>query len=233
MATRIPEGASIMTVVNAVDGTCAALESDPETKALALTWAALRDKGDELAKKRSECDRALARARARLAVCDAKWDTVVAAFGRAVVDASGGRRDQPPYTRFFGKTTPSASQGYGTSREIALGQQWLAELKRSPDEALAQVWMSRLGDATSALETAFKERNESVSALGLLQTSVVLLIDDINRELDRLEGDLKKLFPGQAERVGSYLAATRRSAAEPAVDPTAPAATAATAPAAT
>jgi hypothetical protein len=29
------------------------------------------------------------------------------------------------------------------------------------------------------------------------KTSVVLLIDDVNRQLDRLEGDLKKLFPGQ------------------------------------
>lgn len=35
-----------------------------------------------------------------------------------------------------------------------------------------------------------------MKALGPIQTSVVLLIDDVNRELDRLEGDLKKLFPG-------------------------------------
>jgi len=37
----------------------------------------------------------------------------------------------------------------------------------------------------------------------------------VNRELDRLEGDLKKLFPGKPNRVASYLAATRRHAAEP------------------
>jgi hypothetical protein len=85
------------------------------------------------------------------------------------------------------------------------------ELARNPSEALAQTWSPRLGEVNGALETAFKERNDTVSCLGPLQTSVVLLIDDVNREIDRLEGDLKKLFPGQPDRVASYLAATRPS----------------------
>ena len=42
---------------------------------------------------------------------------------------------------------------------------------------------------------AFNQRNDTVKALGPQRTSVVLFIDDVNRELDRLEGDLKKLFP--------------------------------------
>jgi len=50
---------------------------------------------------------------------------------------------------------------------------------------------------------------DTVSRLGPQQTCVVLLIDDVNRELDRLEGDRKKLFPGQPDRVASYLAGTR------------------------
>ena len=65
--------------------------------------------------------------------------------------------------------------------------------------------------ATDELEMAFNQRNETVKALAPQQTSDVLLIDDVNRELDRLEGDLMKLFPGQPDRVASYLAATRRS----------------------
>lgn len=211
MATHVPEDASIRVLVGVTDSTCAALESDPETKTLAETWVGLRDKADEEAKKRSDCDRAVARARARLAVADAKWDAMVAGFGRAVVDAAGGRRDQALYARFFAKTTPSASQAFGTAREIELGRQWLTELARHPSEALAQTWSPRLGEVNGALETAFKERNDTVSCLGPLQTSVVLLIDDVNRELDRLEGDLKKLFPGQPDRVASYLAATRPS----------------------
>jgi hypothetical protein len=198
-------------VVDVVDSTCAALESDPETVALAATWAPMRDKADGLAKARLDSDRAATRARARLAVCDAKWDATVAAFGRAVVDASAGRRDQPPYTRFFGKATPSASQRFGIEREIETARAWLVELARNPSEPLAQTWTTKVKEVTDELETAFSQRNDSVTGLGPLQTSVVLLIDDLNRELVRLEGELKLLFPSEPDRVASYLAATRTS----------------------
>lgn len=211
MATRIPERVSIKVVVEDVAATHAALESDPETRALAASWAALLDKADALAKSRSDCSRALSRARARLAVFDAKWDAAVGAFGRAAVDASGGRRDQPPYTRFFIKAPPSVTQGFGIAREIATARAWLVELARNADEPLAQTWTPKLKEATDVLEAAFTQRNDAVAALEPLQTSVLLLIDDVNRELDRLEGDLKKLFPGQPERVASFLSATRSS----------------------
>jgi hypothetical protein len=62
-------------------------------------------------------------------------------------------------------------------------------------EPLAQTWTPKMKEATNALEMAFTQRNDTVKALAPLQTSVVLLIDDVNRELDRLEGDLKKVFP--------------------------------------
>jgi hypothetical protein len=211
MATRIPEGSSIRVVVEAVDATHAAISSDPETAALAPTWLALRDQGDAQAKARSDAERALTRARARLSVCDAKWDATVAAFARAVVDVSGGRRDQPAYLRFFGKTTPSAVQKFGIAREIETARGWLVELGRNPGEPLAQTWTPRMKDATDELEMAFNQRNDCLRAIEPMQTAVLLLIDDVNRELDRLEGDLKRIFPGAPERVASYLAATRPS----------------------
>ncbi len=222
MATRIPDGVSIRVVVDVVDSTCAALESDPETMALAAIWAPIRDKADGLAKERLDTARAATRARARLAVCDAKWDAAVAAFGRAVVDASAGRRDQPPYTRFFGKATPSATQKFGIEREIEAARAWLVELSRNSSEPLAQAWAPKLKEVTDALETAFKQRNDTVTGLGPIQTSAVLLIDDLNRELVRLEGELKKLFPSEPERVASYLAATRHSRPSNSEDPPPP-----------
>jgi len=54
----IPDGASIRVVVEVTDSTCAALESDPETSALAAAWAAMRDKANGQAKARLDCDRA-------------------------------------------------------------------------------------------------------------------------------------------------------------------------------
>jgi hypothetical protein len=52
---------------------------------------------------------------------------------------------------------------------------------------------------------------------------VALLVGDVNDELDRLEGDLKKLFPGDPNRVASYLAATRSNYQKGKTDPPAPA----------
>jgi len=76
-------------------------------EARSCNLGALRDKADGLAKVDSDLDRAALRARSRLTVVDGQWDETVAAFGRAVVDASGGRRDQLPYARFFPKAAPS------------------------------------------------------------------------------------------------------------------------------
>jgi hypothetical protein len=205
--------------VEAVDGTHAAISSDPETAALAQTWVGLLGQADAQAKARSDADRALTRARSRLSVCDAKWDATVAAFGRAVVDSSGGRRDQPSYTRFFGKTTPSAAQTFGVQREIESGRSWLVELGRNASEPLAQTWTPKLKAATDELEMAHNQRNDCLRALEPLQTAVLLLIDDVNRELNRLEGDLKKIFPSAPDRVASYLSSTRPSRTSPSDEP--------------
>ena len=211
MATHLKENSSIEVVADMVDATAAALESDPETAELAETWRAMTVKADAMAAERRALDRAVRRARARLNVSDGMWDTTVAAFGRAVVDASGGHRDQPPYSRFFAKTAPHKTQTFGTAREIDLGRAWLVELARNPDEPLSKTWTPKLKDATDTLASAFEERDAGVKAIGPQQTAVVLFIDDVNRELDRLDGELRKLFAGSTERVASFLAATRPS----------------------
>jgi hypothetical protein len=107
-----------------------------------------------------------------------------------------GAADLPPYTRFFTKVTPSAAQELGIDKEIELATSWLAELARDPSEALAQMWTPRLKTATDGLQTACTQRDQAVAALGPHHTSVALLVGEVNTELDRLEGDLKKLFPG-------------------------------------
>lgn len=225
MATRIPEGTSINAVVGMVDATYAAVSGDPETAALAPKWQTMRDEGDTHSKKRSDADRALNRARIRLEICDAKWDAMVAAFGRAVVDASGGRRDQTPSTRFFTKVNPSKAQTFGIQREIETARAWLVELGRDPSELLATTWTPKLKAATDELEMTLNQRNDCLRALEPLRTAVLLFTEDVNRELNCLEGDLKKIFPNNPDRVASYLSATRPT--RPAQDdqPTGPAAT--------
>ena len=105
----------------------------------------------------------------------------------------------------------SKAQVFGIAREIELGRAWLVELARDPDEPLAQTWTPRLKAATDTLAVALEARNNTVKALAPHQTAVVLFIDDVNRELDVLEGDLRKMFAGSTKRVASFLSATRRS----------------------
>jgi hypothetical protein len=211
MATHLRENTSIQVIADICDGTAAALAADPQAAPLVTTWTAITSNADALAAERRTLERAARRARARLLVRDAVWDSTAAAFGRAVVDASNGRRDRAPYTRFFAKTVPSAAQAFGTQREIDIARAWIAELDRSAEEPLAKAWATKLTEATDALQNAFAERNDAVKALGLQHTAVTLFLDEVNREVDRLEGDLKKVFAGEADRVGSYLAAFRPS----------------------
>jgi hypothetical protein len=223
MATHFRENMSIDALAETLDALCAALHADPETASVVATWTALSGKADELAQQSQQFVRAQRRARARLGVCDNLWDTVEAAFGRAVVDASGGRRDQSPYTRFFAKAAPSAVQTFGIQREIDTARDWLIELGRNSAEPLATTWIPQLTQATDNLDDACKARNQAVRALGPHQTTVTLFVDDVNCELDRLEGQLKLLFPGDAQRVASYLAVTRPQRAAVPDDPQPPA----------
>lgn len=209
MATHLREATSIETIADVCDAVGAALESDPATCHLAPVWSGLTARADDLVLEKRKLERSLRRTRARLVVADARWDSEVAAFGRAVVDASSGSRTVPPYTRFFNKTAPSVSQTFGYEREIGLGHQWMTELNREPSEPLATTFIPRLENATGTLKKALEERTASVRAYEPHKTSVVLLLDAVNRELDITEGELLKLFPGERARVASYLLASR------------------------
>ncbi|MBN1606485.1 MAG: hypothetical protein JW940_07615 [Polyangiaceae bacterium] len=219
MATHFRDTTSIDVVADTAHAIAAALQSDTEAASLAPIWDAVTAKADELALERRTLFRAARRARARLSVQDTLWDRMVAGLGRAVVDACGGHRDAPGYSRFFAKLTPSAAQRFGVQREVDTGRNWVVELGRDPAEALSQTWTPKVKAATDALEVASKERDQAVRALGPHQTSVLLFIDDANRELDKLEGQLKQLFPGEAARVASFLAATRAQRSAPAEEP--------------
>lgn len=211
MATHLRESTSIETIADVCDAIAAGLESDPAASHLSAVWCRLTEEADRLVSEKRNLERNTRRARARLVVADALWDSEVAAFGRAVVDASSGNRTVSPYTRFFNKTAPSSAQTFGYDREIALGRQWITELNREPEEPLAKTFLPRLEAATHTLQKALDQRTSSVSAFEKHRTSVILLRDAVNRELDITEGELLKLFPGERMRVASYLAASRPS----------------------
>ena len=209
MATHLRDDMAAQSAGDICASIASALDSDPVTQPLASLWDALAQKGDALAAQRRTMERTLARARARLSVADARWDAETASFGREVVNESNGRRDQPPYTRFFAGVTPSDAQAFGVDREVKQGRAWGLELAREPGSTLETKWTPRLSGATDVLEATSKERGAAMSALALHGTTELLYIGEINLELDKLEGALLQLFPGQPKRVASFLAATK------------------------
>ena len=209
MATHFRENATIQFVADTCAAISGALDSDVETKHLGPFWDAVTAKADAMVQDRRNTERTLARARGKLAVMDAIWDPEVAAFGRDIVDQSGGKRDQAPYTRFFKNVSPSAAQDFGIEREVQQGNEWLAELGRDANEPLATKWTPRLRSVNENLANASIGRRNALQALALQGTAEELFIADVNRELDMLEGDLLRLFPGQPRRVASFLEATR------------------------
>ncbi len=215
MATHLREAVSIETVADTCDAIASALGSDPEAAELAGTWEALAERGDALVAAERAHDRAVRRARARLNVADARWDRESAAFGRAVVDANGGRREGAPYSRFFAKVVPSKARALGAAREVEIGRHWLAELARTPGEPLAAAFAPRLEASTEALADAIEARAASMSQLAIHRTSVSLFIDDVNREIDRTEGELLVRFPGDRARVAAFLEITRIESRRP------------------
>ena len=114
---------------------------------------------------------------------------------------------------------------YGTDREVGFARVLLAKLaeRLAVVGDIAATWHPKLLASTDALEGASDERKNAVVAMGPLLTAQYLYVEDVNLELDRVEGQLQQIFPGDAKRVASYLVATRRDdAGVPDAAPTPP-----------
>lgn len=213
MAQHMRKSTSAQSAAHICFEIAAGLDSDPQTQDLAPLWDALCAKGDTLANQGLMLLRTLLKSRAHVTVRDSLWDAEVSAFARAVLDASNGKFDQIPNTRFFAKVKASIAQKFGIDREVAQGHAWIAELAREPAEPLAVQWTSRLSDVTVKLESASDERKNALAAVAMHGVGEILFTEEINVEIDRLEGELKKRFPRQPKRVAAYLAplTTKRS----------------------
>jgi hypothetical protein len=209
MATHLREDIAAQSAADICADIAAGLDADSETKDLAPFWDALAAKGDGLAATRRTLERTVGRARARVGVLDALWDSEAGAFARDVLNESHGRRDLAPNTRFFASVPASEAQTFGIDREVKEARRWILELGRDPSEALADRWIARLTHATDALEAAGKDRSTAMSPLAMHGTTKTLYVEEINIELDKLEGTLKQRFPRQPKRISAYLEPTK------------------------
>lgn len=209
MATHLRDHTSAADGADISDEIAGGLEADEATAALAATWNGLAARGDAVALARRTARRTSGRARAREKVIDARWDRHDSAFGRAVLDASGGKRTEEPYATFFGKAPPSAVNAYGIEREVEMGRSYVALLAGDIGAALRAAWSAGWTTVNDALAAASRAKKDAVLAEAPHDAAETLYIDDINKELDRLEGDLLKIFPGDRATVDAFLAPTR------------------------
>jgi len=193
------------------DEITAGLEAEERTQPLAAGWNALTARGDALSTDTRDAKRTTGRARAREKVIDARWDRNNLSFGRAALDASNGKRDQAPYTHFFGTVSASVANAMGIDREVQLGRGVIHLLGTEVGAALRGTWAAAWESTTGALAAASHAKKEAVIAAASQSGRESLYVDDVNRELDRLEGELLRLFPGERDSVDAFLAPTRRA----------------------
>jgi hypothetical protein len=212
MATHLRSNTAAESAVDVVDSIAAALETDPQTEHLAPVWTALVSRGDALVADLVRVRRTARRARSRLWVLDAIWDAVMRGFDRAALDAVDGQKQSPGYTRFWRSGTAAEVTRFGADREVDVARAIIGMLPPAPHtiDPLRDTWVPKLTPATDALAAASTARREAVVAIGPYLSAQFLYVEDVNLELDRLEGALQGIFPGDAKRVASYLAATRR-----------------------
>ena len=208
MATHLRD-TSAADAADICDAIAAALDASETTRTLAPVWTALALRGDAIDAESRTLRRATGRARAREKVADVNWDRNQSSFSRSVLDASGGKRDQAPYTTFYGNVAPSEINSYGIDRETEVGRNILALLASDVGATLRDTWSPRWSANTEALSAASLTKKDAVLAQATFSANETLYIEEINRELDRLEGDLLRLFPGDRDSVGAFLAPTR------------------------
>ena len=191
------------------DAVAAGLDASETTRTLALAWTALVLRGDDIAAQCRQHRRATGRARAREKVADVNFDRNNSAFSRYALDASNGKRDIAPYATFYAGVAPSTINAYGVDREVEIGRGILGILASDAGAAHRETWAPRWSANTEALAAATRTKKDAVLAQATFSANETLYIEEINRELDRLEGELLRLFPGDRDSVEAFLAPTR------------------------
>jgi len=208
MATHFRD-TSARDAADTCDAIAAALDASETTRPLAATWVANSERGDAIDAEGRIRRRATGRARAREKVADAAWDKNNSAFSRAMLDASNGKRDAGPYATFYAGVAPSAINAYGVDREVEIGRGVVSILASDAGATHRDAWASRWSANNEALAAATRTKKDAVLTQATFSANEELYIEDLNRELDRLEGDLLRLFPGDRDSVDAFLAPTR------------------------
>jgi hypothetical protein len=98
---KIPHSASLLTFLDDLEYTEAALSADPEAADFALPFREEIEAWEPIFKKEREGRRKAVRAEALVAVRNAQLDTATTHFGASALAEAGGDRKHPAFRRFF------------------------------------------------------------------------------------------------------------------------------------
>lgn len=209
MATQIGPYTSANDLLEACDVLGAALAADPTTADLAPPWQELATRTTELTRERGELSRESARNKGRTAVIDSLWDAEVDAFAAAVLEASGNKLDQPPFTRLFARKGPAEAKGAAPELSLIVLNRWLEELGRDETEAFAATWLPRLRRSSEQLSSAVQGRKAASEARKANDAKLTELRQKMGTAYDELEAALAQRFSDRPTHAAAFAAEAR------------------------
>ena len=206
MTTHVRDGASAEDLCAGCEAVDAALQADAATAHLAPPWRAFAERAESAAREEVLLGRRRRRARARIAVADARWDAEVDAFGAVLLGVSGGSVGAPPYGHYFERTSIAEAKGAGAERALEIAGPWLDDLEKAAPAPLSTTWRPRLQPVVAALSAAVAEDRSVARAERAAAAALAPLRDEIDQALGGLLEELGRLFPDAPERPAAYVA---------------------------
>lgn len=226
----IPIASSLLTFLDELEYTEAALSADPDGAALAPAFAAEIDGWPAVFQRERDARRQVTRADAIVSVRDASLDRGVMAFGVRALAEVNGDRGATAFRRFFPVAPSEVVRGAARKQCERVRDVIVPEIaKLGAGHALAP-FGTLLGGAAAALLAALDDRAKTKGAVALVAHDVEEWKDGVNRLRVTTHAELRKLAADKgygAKWADAFFRIGSRAVAEPAAE-TVPALAAAT-----
>jgi hypothetical protein len=142
-------------------------------------------------------------------VFDSLWDAEVDTFAAAVLEASGNKLDQPPFTRLFARKGPAEAKSAAPELSLGVLNRWLEELGRDETEAFAAAWLPRLRRSSEQLSSVVQGRKAASEARKANDAKLTELRQKMGTAYDELEATLAQRFSDRPKHAAAFAAEAR------------------------
>jgi len=208
MSYRIPDSASLETLLDYVTDVIAGLEAVAELAVLAAPWRTLRADLRQDRDARDDARWTLRAAQRKTAVLDVQWDrALVDLSGRAFL-AAGKKAGLEPYASLFGGISADEATRLGPHKAAALGTLVAEKAKAFANPELTAA-VTALEAATPALEAAAAVRDDVALKAQLHEITRLQRHLAVEKQIALSEVAVLTVFPGRSDLVRATLAPER------------------------